>query len=162
MTAIKPRSEETTERRIERFTRLWEPDDYGRCWEWQGRVEPNGYGKFFWSPERGPVWAHRASWELREMGPIPDGYDVCHSCDNRRCIRPGHLFLGTRLENMADAIAKGRVPRGEAKPNARLTETQVREIRARPESASVLAVVYGVGPRTIQRVRRREIWGHVA
>jgi len=83
------------------------------CLEWVGPVNPGGYG--YASFDGKSQLAHRVSWELAN-GPIPDGLDVCHHCDNPPCCETeptdafpdGHLFLGTDLDNMRDMYAKGR------------------------------------------------------
>lgn len=75
------------------------------CWEWVGGVTSAGYGSFCADGEF--INAHRFSWKLH-FGPIPDGKHVLHKCDNRRCVRPVHLFLGTNDDNIRDRISKGR------------------------------------------------------
>lgn len=142
--------------RLERFARLWASDG-GDCFVWLRSLTPNGYGKFWWGPDRGVVYAHRASYELHN-GPIPDGLVVCHTCDNRRCVRPSHLFVGTRLDNMADAKAKGRTLAGERNPAAKLTTQQVAFIRSSREYGTDLARRLGVSARLVQRIRRGERW----
>jgi hypothetical protein len=110
--------------------------------------------------------AHRVAW-IATNGPIPPGAIVCHACDNPPCCNPGHLWLGRDADNNADKEAKGRGnhPRGSSHGRAKLTEAQIREIRARYAHGAVtqtmLAKEYGVIQITISRIIRREIWPHV-
>lgn len=80
------------------------------CWTWSGAKNRRGYGWLHNGSRttRKPMRAHRASWEIH-FGKIPDGLWVLHRCDNPPCVRPDHLFLGTRTDNMRDCAAKGRV-----------------------------------------------------
>jgi len=88
--------------------RFWEKVDTSReCWEWTGSKRPLGYGQMGIPGTNRPVGAHRISWELH-FGPIPDDMFVCHRCDNPKCVRPDHLFLGTPTDNVRDMVAKGR------------------------------------------------------
>lgn len=83
------------------------------CWPWTLAKHRDGYGRA--NVRKNGVnrirIAHRIAWEFAN-GPVPADKDVCHTCDNRICCNPAHLWLGTEKENMADCKAKGRYYRG--------------------------------------------------
>lgn len=143
------------------------------CWVWTAATVNKAklYGVFY--AARRNWLAHRVAWLLAN-GEIPDGLYVCHHCDNPRCVRPDHLFLGTCSDNMRDASGKGRMfgqrpaddtIRGERHGIAKLDEAAVRELRALHASGATvtsLARKFGVSRRAIDFVLSRETWGHVA
>jgi hypothetical protein len=121
------------------------------CWLFQGAHDRDGYGQ---ARRQGVlVLAHRAAYEAVN-GPIPKGQVMLHSCDQPQCCNPDHVTPGTQADNMADAAAKGRTASGSRNGMAKLTETQRREILASDAPAGELAAAYGVGVRTIDRVRK--------
>lgn len=83
-------------------------DQRGSCWVWTGALKDNGYGYFRISKALGMISAHRAAY-LILVGEITKGMYVCHSCDIRSCVNPGHLWLGSQEANQRDMAAKGRV-----------------------------------------------------
>jgi len=131
------------------------------CWEWQRALSVTGYGTFRHHGKR--HMAYRAAYQ-QAHGPIPKGAYVCHSCDNRKCVNPAHLFLSDHAGNMADMRAKGRHQMGERHARAKLTKEAVREIRAASAQGvenPELAKRFGVSKSTISSVVHRRYWRHV-
>ncbi len=128
------------------------------CWEWQGPIEPTKGGYGYLGSGNGHVLAHRASYEMA-FGEIPNGQCVLHRCDNPKCVRPDHLFLGTRADNAKDRESKGR---GRCKV---LNAVQVSEIWQRLQVGNVihanLGAEYGVSGSTITAIQTGKTWGHV-
>jgi hypothetical protein len=132
------------------------------CWEYLGAVNEHGYGTV---KIKDVTWmAHRLSYR-RNVGPIPEGMQVLHRCDNPACINPGHLWLGTHNDNMRDMKRKGRrlgVNTGEENGAAKLTWEDVDEIRARYEAGGIsqeaLATEYDVTQTAIYRIVRGKTW----
>lgn len=136
--------------------------ELGNCWEWIAGYR-NDYGSF--SHNQTMKAAHRFIWEITN-GEIPDGLCVLHSCDNRKCVRPDHLFLGTRQDNMDDMKLKNRErhPVGEDHPSHKLTTKQIIEIRQRHKSGlsyRALGREYNINKKHVKDIVTREIWKHV-
>jgi len=165
----------------ERFTRKVFFDRSG-CWHWRGGYfKQTGYGQFAVTANT-PEAAHRIAYALWN-DIVPDGFFVCHRCDNRKCVNPAHLFLGTPRDNVHDMFSKGRQqdysknrasgsqhglalhpeakPVGEKNPQALLTDELVRCIRNDKRTCTELAKIYGVSYHTIWNAKNRRSWRHV-
>jgi hypothetical protein len=115
-----------------RFHRNIGPTTDKGCILWVGTLSGAGYGVIFDRRQSGKqrrYQAHRLAWTL-EKGPIPEGLDTLHRCDNPPCVNIAHLFLGTNQDNIDDKVAKGRQTKGEDCYLTKLTEDTVRRIRA--------------------------------
>jgi len=147
---------------IKRFLDKVEVDEESGCWEWCGG-KACGYGQLKVAGKM--LKAHRVAYELF-VGKIPDGLFVCHSCDNPGCVNPTHLFLGTHQDNMNDMSRKGRgtKAKGEKHGMAKLTESQVREIRQLygKYNQRKLAEMFGVDQATISYIINNKLWTHVS
>ena len=134
----------------------------GPCWRWTASTNVYGYGQF--RSDGTVTVAHRLSWRAFR-GSIPSDMCVLHKCDNRPCVNPHHLFLGTGSDNSADMVSKDRQARGERNHRSRLTEEQVVQIRREYATGrftqAALARKYVVGPTAICRVVSGKRWKHL-
>jgi len=169
--------------------RFWAQVEKGSgsaCWVWRGYLRKDGYGQLQCRAASGmPLYVHRVAWELRN-GPPPAGAHVLHRCDTPACVRPGHLFLGTHLDNVQDRVVKGRTASGDNNgartcpernpfvknggsglcgaehPQARLTEEQVVQLRARfaaGERRADIAAAFGISVTHVYRIGGGKNWG---
>ena len=128
------------------------------CWEWTACKHNTGYGQM--SINQKPKLSHRLSWEIY-VGEIPEDLCVLHQCDNRLCVNPAHLFLGTRGDNARDCKSKGRNAFGERNGMARLTSKQVeriRDLRRQGHSSKELAEMFTVCSNHIDSIIAGRRW----
>lgn len=130
------------------------------CWEWQAKISPYGYGQFAIAP--GNVQqAHRFAYELF-VGPIPKGLCVLHDCDNRKCVNPAHLWVGTQAQNIHDMMKKGRDKKATADKNGRAkidwdTALKIRAMAGKyPQKEITLSV--GISRWQIRRITKGISW----
>lgn len=150
--------------REEAISQFWSYVSKGDgCWLWTSALDAHGYGMYRLEAGKSMRRAHRLAWEIIN-GPIPAELVVCHRCDNPPCVRPDHLFLGTQRDNMHDCVTKGRMPRGEQRHSAKLTEDQVRSIRAlrqAGQSRRSVARTFEVSSRTVLAIESGSKWSWV-
>jgi hypothetical protein len=136
------------------------------CWEWIGSILRNGYGCL--GIDGRTEYSHRAAF-IAFKGEIPEGHDVCHKCDNRKCVNPDHLFSGTRKDNMQDCASKGRTNRthrvrGSQVAISKLTEADIPAIRALVISGKTyteVSKIYSVTRHSISNVINGHTWKHI-
>lgn len=140
---------------------FWSERVANGCLEWRGATSDDGYGIVY--VDGASRMAHKVALE-QVTGPLRRGICACHRCDNRLCIDPAHLFPGTRQDNNADMVAKGRntAPRGEQHHRAKLTADDVRAIRLSDKPKRVLAAAYGVTHGLIGQIKTGRIWRSVS
>ena len=146
---------------IERFKSKYVVNQETGCWEWTGFTNHGGYGTFQLSKHKSSL-AHRTSYKLFK-GDFDRKLLVCHTCDNRKCVNPEHLFLGTHLDNATDRETKGRGgnKKGEINGRSKLTGELVSWIRESSQPIRELARVFDMGTSPINRIKLNQAWTHV-
>jgi len=154
----------TEKERIKRFWSKVSVTNLLSCWEFTGQISTRGYGRV--DLEGGvATQAHRFSWELTH-NKIPEGLMCLHKCDNRVCVNPNHLYLGTAAQNSQDMVNKNRQSRqkGEKSGRAKLTNATVKEARklwSKGVMQKDIAEKLGVTHTSIWQVINGKTWKHV-
>lgn len=131
------------------------------CWIWTGSLNECGYGKIWYKGKN--RFAHRLIYTLFK-GEIGDGLVICHTCDNRKCVNPDHLWAGTSQENCRDMVIKERQARGENHSKAILSEADVLYIRSRKKYFGLqkeLSEMFKIHNSVISAIINRKIWRHI-
>jgi HNH endonuclease len=138
------------------------PDD---CWEWQASISKNGYGSFKLGVSA--VTTSRMAYAL-STNDDPGEMVVCHTCDNRKCCNPSHLYKGTISQNSRDMVERGRwrgpSQLGSNNATAKLVEADILTIRgqiATGRTNVAIAKDFGVSHQMISKIRRGHFWKHV-
>lgn len=141
------------------FEDLYIPEPNSGCWLWLGHVKRDGYGQIRYEGKQ--TRAHIASYKMYK-GPT-NGLFVCHKCDQRSCVNPDHLFLGTPSDNTQDCIKKGRFnrPKGENHVNAILTKEIVLEIVNSTCRRKIMAMKYNISEAYVSSLRKKRKWKHL-
>lgn len=161
----KPVFELMTASARERFWSKVDKRDEGECWNWTAACHHSGYGQFA-GPKRSWLAASRVSLAIALGRDLSPGMIACHTCDNKRCVNPRHLYEGTTQQNSDDALARGRVYRwgdrrvGAGNPSVKLTEAQARYVRDNPNGLrrSQLCAELGISYNTVSRIQRGFAW----
>jgi hypothetical protein len=148
-----------TPEQVERFWSKVDRRGNDDCWEWQGALYSNGWTTHFLPS--GQYGASRIAYALYN-NTDPGVMEVCHRCDNPRCVNPTHLFLGTRKDNMHDCHLKGRTARGEGHGRHKLTWQEVLSIRASEGTCRAVGNWFNVSAATVCLIRNFKKWNHNA
>ena len=144
------------------LTENYMPVPESGCWLWLGAVSNAGYGKLglMRNGKKVTLGAHRAFYEAH-VGPIPEGFVIMHSCDNKLCVNPSHLRADTQANNMKDKAVKKRSAYGQRNARSKLTDAQVLEIYSSTEHWGVFAEKYGVSYWTVRNIKAGKNWSQV-
>lgn len=136
---------------IERFNKFIQPIPFSGCWIWMGSLHPEGYGRF--NVKNKIMKSHRVSYNLFR-GVIPKDTLVCHTCDEKSCVNPSHLFLGTNADNNADKAKKRRAGK---KLTIELVLSMRNELK-NGASLNSMASKYNVSRAMVARIKQNKNW----
>ena len=151
------------ERLVERFHAKYRKDESG-CWIWMASCAGMGYGQIKLPGERRQIYAHRLSY-LIHKGPLPEGKQICHTCDNPKCVNPDHLFVGTSQDNHDDMKEKKRHTYRQQSKTAKITEEQARQVLGMVGlgiKQTVIAKAFGLSQVQVSRIKLGQRWKHLA
>lgn len=145
--------------------RFWKKVEQGpNCWTWKGSFYPEGYGQFWVNSQGRSVGAHRVSYQIQFKDLKPKLF-VCHSCDNKKCVNPKHLWLGTWRDNIDDMLNKNRNAKGSKSGTAKIEEPDVSLIRGLYERQWLkpddIAKTFNLDKSTIFDIINKKTWRHV-